>query len=179
MPTSRRPTHRDTALNAHRASVFQCVRDPQSQPVSYGFVLRRVRFVCTTRLRGACTTTQQHRRKDYGQMQFQHQRWGTLTTGQLQLRGTDLCLGLLDPQSTQSDTAAVPCSTTPFLTIAFGQPSLESNFWPLGFDSTTAVLQPLIYNFSTLNPDTGLVYLFGDWPPIRQTKALDFGARLE
>jgi hypothetical protein len=95
------------------------------------------------------------------QVQFQHQRWDTLRTGQLQLSGTNLCLGLLDSQSSQSDTTAVPCSTTPFVTIAFGQPSLELNFRPLGFDSMTAVLQPSIYNFSTLNPDTGLVYLFG------------------
>jgi hypothetical protein len=33
----------------------------------------------------------------------------------------------------------------------------------LGYDSKTAVLQPSIYNFSTLNPDSGLVYLFGDF----------------
>jgi hypothetical protein len=97
------------------------------------------------------------------QVQSQHQRWYTLRTGQLQLRGTDLCLRLMDSQSTQSDTIAVPCSTTPFLTIAFGQPSIELYFRLLGFDSTTAVLQPSIYNFSTLNPDTGLVYLFGEF----------------
>ncbi len=157
-----KPTRRDTASNAHRASVFQCVRAPQSQPVSYGFVLRRARYVCTTHLRGACTTTP---RSEYGlsvmsQVQSQHQRWYTLRTGQLQFRGTDLCLRLMDSQSTQSDTIAVPCSTTPFLTIVFGCPSLELNFRPLGFDSLTAVLQPSIFNFSPLNPDTGLVYLF-------------------
>jgi hypothetical protein len=66
-------------------------------------------------------------------------------------------------QSTQSDTIAVPCLTTPILPIAFAHPSLELNFRPLGFNSTTAVLQPSIYNFSTLNPDTGLVYLFGEF----------------
>ncbi len=87
-------------------------------------------------------------------------RWYTLRTGQLRLSGTDLYLGLLDLQSSQSDTIAVPCSTTPFLTIAFGHPSLELNFRPFGFNTTTAVLQPSIYNFSTLNPDTGLAYLF-------------------
>jgi hypothetical protein len=27
----------------------------------------------------------------------------------------------------------------------------------------TAVLQPSIYNFSTLNPDTGLGYLYGEF----------------
>ncbi len=64
------------------------------------------------------------------QVQSKHQRWYTLRTGQLQLRDTDLCLGLLNPQSTQFDTIAVPCSTTPFLTIAFGHPSLELNFHP-------------------------------------------------
>jgi hypothetical protein len=61
-------------------------------------------------------------------VQSQHQRWDTLRSGQLQLSGIDVCLGLLDPQSTQSDTAAVPFSITPFLTIVFGHPSLELNF---------------------------------------------------
>jgi hypothetical protein len=66
LPITRRPPHRDTASNSHQASVFQCVRAPQSRPVSYGFVLRLARVMCTTHLRGACTTTPRHWRKDYG-----------------------------------------------------------------------------------------------------------------
>jgi hypothetical protein len=44
---TRRSTHRDTTSNARRASVFQCARAPQSQPVNYGFVLRLARVMCT------------------------------------------------------------------------------------------------------------------------------------
>jgi hypothetical protein len=59
------------------------------------------------------------------QVQSKHQRWYTLRTGQLQLSGIDLCPVLLDLQATQSDTIAVPCSTTPILSIAFGHPYLN------------------------------------------------------
>jgi hypothetical protein len=67
------------------------------------------------------------------------QQWRTVGSGQLQLLGADVCVGFVRPPSSYQIAAGVSCSSSPFVTIAFGHASGAKLFRPLGFQRLRAI----------------------------------------
>ena len=67
------------------------------------------------------------------------QYWSTIESGQLQLTGTNICLGLVGKSNSRFLVAGLACSDMTTLTIAFGHASAAKLFRPLGFQRLHAI----------------------------------------
>ncbi len=68
------------------------------------------------------------------------QHWSTIESGKLQLRGANICLGLIAKPNVRFLVVGSACSnTTTTLTIAFGHSSAAKLFRPLGLQRLHAI----------------------------------------